>query len=181
MPGRVVDFLDMAKRKGSRKKLPLFVNYKTYWIKYVLPFMPYMSIVFCALFQDFFVMLQLFRYCKFDKVVCALVPKFFYAFLCAFCKSAINTLKLVIISIDCAPCCFCCLTFHAPYLSFFTCHHYNVLCLMSQEKYFSSYIKDFYILCLMHILQAKLCFVPYILYIMSIVFVPYIYYNTSIK
>ena len=52
---------------------------------------------------------------------------------------------------------------------------------MSQEKYFSSYINDFYILCLIHILQANLYFVPYILCIMPIAFVPYIYYNTSIK
>ena len=126
-------------------------------------------------------MLQLFRYCKFDKVVCALVSKLFYAFLCAFCKSAIKTLKLIIVFIYCAPCRFCCFTFHAPHLSFFTFHHYNVLCLMSQGKYFSSYIKDFYVLCLIHISQVKLHFVPYILYIMPIVFVPYIYYNTSIK
>ena len=126
-------------------------------------------------------MLQLFRYCKFDKVVCTLVPKLFYAILCAFCKSAINTFKFIIVFIDCAPCCFCCLAFHAPYLSFFVCYHYNILCLMSQGKYFSSYIKDFYILCLIHILQANLYFVPYILCIMPIAFVPYIYYNTSIK
>ena len=126
-------------------------------------------------------MLQLFRYCKFDKVVCTLVPKLCYAILCAFCKSAINTLKLIIVFIDRAPCCFCCLAFHSPHLSFFTFHHYNILCLMSQEKYFSSYINDFYILCLIHILQANLYFVPYILCIMPIAFVPYIYYNTSIK
>ena len=37
MTGHVVYFLDMAKRKGSRKSCPLFANYKTYWIKYVLP------------------------------------------------------------------------------------------------------------------------------------------------
>lgn len=37
------------------------------------------------------------------------------------------------------------------------------------------------VLCLIHISQVRLYFVPYILYIMSIAFVPYIYYNTSIK
>nr|DAK62276.1 MAG TPA: hypothetical protein [Caudoviricetes sp.] len=36
-------------------------------------------------------------------------------------------------------------------------------------------------MCLIHISQVILCFVPYNLYIMSIAFVPYIYYNTSIK
>nr|DAZ01443.1 MAG TPA: hypothetical protein [Caudoviricetes sp.] len=36
-------------------------------------------------------------------------------------------------------------------------------------------------MCLIHISQVKLCFVPYILYIISIAFVPYIHYNTSIK
>lgn len=36
-------------------------------------------------------------------------------------------------------------------------------------------------MCLIHISQVILYFVPYILFIMSIVFVPYIYYNTSIK
>ena len=29
MPGRVVDFLDMTKKKRQPEKLPLFVNYKT--------------------------------------------------------------------------------------------------------------------------------------------------------
>ena len=36
MPGRVVDFWIWQKEKAAGK-LPLFVNYKTYWIKYVLP------------------------------------------------------------------------------------------------------------------------------------------------
>ena len=126
-------------------------------------------------------MLQLFRYCKFDKVVCTLVPKLFYAFFCAFCKSAINTLKLIIVFIDCAPCCFCCLTFHAPHLSFCVCYHYSICALYVKEKVFFPYIMFHAILCLIHISQLKLYFVPYILYIMSIVFVPYIYYNTSIK
>ena len=32
MPGRVVDF-GYGKKKRQPEKLPLFVNYKTYWIK----------------------------------------------------------------------------------------------------------------------------------------------------
>ena len=36
MPGRVVDFL-YGKKKRQTESCPLFVNYKTYWIKYVLP------------------------------------------------------------------------------------------------------------------------------------------------